>query len=331
MVALGVATGTALEVLTYFASVHASWKNQTIWYSSTPRSRGRKTFLSIISRQRHMLSTIAAAAAFGCAQLAKSIAFGDSSSGGSTFGWAGDNQWAYNKLKINGNAVTVTGSGRYILVHDFKQRSWGAHRYVRFDLRSKTLQFYVDLSGVQCRCAGTLYFSYMPDGAGNKDNYCGISTGTSYDGGPCTEVDIMEANSKGFHSALHTKLGESADGTCNFKGCTTNIGVAKRTPSGELTSDLYGKAEGARINTRRPFAVSVAFDQDGVWSTTLRQDDRHVRHFNASSASNPNANRSMSPTGVPISARRRLNQSNSQCGEWDRIHSLALECERCCR
>ena len=121
---------------------------------------------------------------------------------------------------------------------------------------------------------------------------------------------------KGFHSALHTQPGDAFDGTCNQKGCVVNTGNNTRTASGVSTASLYGKVEGARIDTRRPFHVSISFDEDGVWETTLSQDGVSMPQFNATSASNPNANRPLfpTPTGVPIAARRRLKASNANGG-----------------
>ena len=89
---------------------------------------------------------------------------------------------------------------------------------------------------------------------------------------------------KGFHSALHTRRGDGFDGACNQKGCVVNFGNDSHTPAGVPTASLYG-LHGAAIDTSRPFHVSVTFDEDGVWSTTLSQDGRTVPHFNASAAS----------------------------------------------
>ena len=63
-----------------------------------------------------------------------------------------------------------------------------------------------------------------------------------------------------------------------------NFGNDSYTSSGIPTARLYG-LRGAAIDTSRPFHVSVTFDDEGVWSTTLSQDGRIVPHFNASAAS----------------------------------------------
>ena len=240
-------------------------------------------------------------------------------------GWASSDQWAYNKMTAftaedGSYGASIHGVGRYYLVQTYSQAAWSAHAYERFDLRGKTMKFNVDLSGMQCRCAGTFYFSYMKEpGALGGHNYCDIFSplGDAYDGsGVCTEVDIMEANTKAFHSALHTEKGEDVDGTCNHLGCVVNFGVHNRTINDVAVDRLYGKLPGAQIDTTQSFAVQVEFDSDGVWSTTLSQNAKEVKHFNASRASNPAAHLPgfPTPTGIPEAARQQLNHSNRNGG-----------------
>ena len=140
-------------------------------------------------------------------QLARPFSFAGAST--STTGWAAADPWAHNKMSSwvtsDGTAgVTVVGVAHYSLVVDFRQSSWGSHRYERFDTRGKMLSFYVDQSGMQCRCAGTLYFGFPRDPDVGGSNACGINSGDSvgYDGGVCTEVDIMEANVRNATSKL---------------------------------------------------------------------------------------------------------------------------------
>ena len=129
----------------------------------------------------------------------------------------------------------------------------------------------------------------MPEGSGADDNYCDINSANTsgFDGGVCTEMDIMEANVRGFHSALHTERGDDYDGTCNQKGCVVNFGANDATPSGLQTAHMYGLAAGARIDTRYPFTVTASFDEAGVWATTLSQNGTSVQHFNTSRGEPP--------------------------------------------
>lgn len=132
-------------------------------------------------------------------QRAKPFAFAGASTG--TTGWAAAEGWAYNKLDTWTDAATglagatVRGVAHFGMVKEWRDESWGDHSYERFDLRGKTMRFYVDQSGMRCRCAGTLYFSFAPEPSPGSNNACGINTGEAagYDGGPCTEVDVMEA------------------------------------------------------------------------------------------------------------------------------------------
>ena len=86
----------------------------------------------------------------------------------------------FSNMKVNISAQQLTlgpNPARAYLVEDWMATSWSDHRYVRFDLRQKTLSFTVDLSGVKCQCAGCLYLSLMPPPSNKTgDNYCGIQT-----------------------------------------------------------------------------------------------------------------------------------------------------------
>lgn len=219
----------------------------------------------------------------------------------------------------SGGELILSGPGRAYLVQDVNKRSWDEFEYVRFDLRRHTLKFSVDLSGVPCMCAGTLYLSLMgePD-ADAGDNYCGIQTNCTehpsacYDGrnGICTEVDLMEANVKAFQTTLHTQRGKAFDGSCNDKGCTVNWGNESTTPSGVATASLYGRHTGT-IDTAKPFEVAATFGDDGAMRVVLSQAGISVEHYNNSAASNPNADWPTfpSPSGVPPSALRRTKEA----------------------
>ena len=60
----------------------------------------------------------------------------------------------------------------------------------------------------------------MPDPT-DTPNYCDMAenTGTGYRGGPCTELDLLEANSNSLQSALHTQRGGAfGSGNCDRNG-----------------------------------------------------------------------------------------------------------------
>ena len=199
-------------------------------------------------------------------------------------------------------------------MQDYTQTEWSKHRYVRFDLRRHTLRFTVDLSGVQCDCAACLYLSLMPEpNSSTGDNYCGIRTPNGGIGGQtCTEVDLMEANTKAIQTTLHTRTGLEMDGTCNSVGCMVNWGNETTTATGIATRDLYGKH--GLINTAKPFAVSATFDGGAAMRVTLSQGLVSLTNFNSSAASNPNANTASfpRPSGVPPAALNRTADSMAQ-------------------
>jgi len=70
--------------------------------------------------------------------------------GGGSMGWAVDH--ATYPPRVDGGALTVRGDARVYLVQDHAAgTTWGAHKYVRLDLR-RELRFNLDLSQVPCGC-----------------------------------------------------------------------------------------------------------------------------------------------------------------------------------
>merc|ERR1740121_1292317 len=139
------------------------------------------------------------------AQKAKPFPFGGSSLTG--FLAHGDREYGDMTTDPLAGVLTFTGVSRAYLVEDYTKKTWSEHKYVRLDLRGKTLRYTIELSGVQCDCAACLYLSLMKDPSDDTgDNYCGIQTpNAGLDGGPCTEIDIMEANTKAFQTTVHTQ------------------------------------------------------------------------------------------------------------------------------
>lgn len=213
--------------------------------------------------------------------------------------------WGTQDISTSDGVLRVRGNSRLFLVEDYTAGHWDHHRYVRFDLRGKTLSFTADVSRVQCNCDGALYLSHMdPPSAERSSNYCGIMTDDArQDGEPCLEIDLMEASAKAFHTALHTTRGRVAgDGTCNDFGCTVNVGNRSLTRSGVPASEVYGRGA-AGIDTRHPFRVYASFDSAAALNLRLEQDGRTLPFFNTSSASNPNAAfDGPPPSGVPDAA-----------------------------
>lgn len=153
------------------------------------------------------------------------------------------------------------------LLENWQAGAWGDASYFKFNLLGKTLRYTVDLSNVGCGVVATLYFSAMGRPNQGDPNYCDISA----DAGGCFELDIMEANSRGYEVSLHTRTGRDFDGSCNEMGCSTNMGRYPFTierPRARTTS-LYGP--GAYIDSRRPFQVVAVMDQAGGLRVQLEQ------------------------------------------------------------
>eukprot|EP00316_Scyphosphaera_apsteinii_P016218 CAMPEP_0119344658 /NCGR_PEP_ID=MMETSP1333-20130426/107083_1 /TAXON_ID=418940 /ORGANISM="Scyphosphaera apsteinii, Strain RCC1455" /LENGTH=385 /DNA_ID=CAMNT_0007357099 /DNA_START=55 /DNA_END=1212 /DNA_ORIENTATION=+ len=229
-------------------------------------------------------------------------------------GWVAADENALHKLSTDPDSrtIVVIGVGRYYLVKDHRKTRWEDHSYLRLDLRDKTLKFTVDLSRVQCRCLSTLYLSFMPEPSNGNDNYCGINAAnnSAMDGGVCTELDIMEANTKAFQTTVHTHHGRQPDGSCNQNGCVVNYGNNSGSrASGANMANLYGSAAGAMIDTKLPFAVTTTFDASGIMSTKIVQGPHTISFFDSASASNPQG--ANPPLGIPTGAMRRTAQAHS--------------------
>jgi len=178
--------------------------------------------------------------------------------------------------------VNGGGGGRMYMLNDWRAGSWGAASYRKFNLLGKTVAFEVDLSGVGCGILACLYLSAMRAPGPNGANYCDIMPSS----GGCFELDLMEANMLGYEVSLHTHPGSAFDGSCNEKGCSTNVGryPYSMTEPHPRSADLYGP--GKYIDTRSPFKVVASMAWDGALTVWLRQADRELEVYNRTSAWN---------------------------------------------
>jgi len=170
--------------------------------------------------------------------------------------WSGPYQETSESARLQGN------SRGYF-------RSWSAAGNMqpptRFNLTNAEMRFTVDVSGVPCGCNAAVYFVAMPD-----SQYCDAWNGVpGIDGGMCTEVDLMEANSVSFASTLHTETGWR-DNACNADGCGVKLGPLGR---GWRRCAFGGDCapSGGHIDASQPYEVYTAMDEDGHMFTSLRQ------------------------------------------------------------
>lgn len=208
----------------------------------------------------------------------------------------------------NEHAYALSSNSRAFLAQNFRAKNWAEAAYVRLDMRGRTMSFTVDVSKVPCGVIMTLYLVNMGDPNG-ASNYCDIQPKQ----GGCTEIDIMEANAYAYQATVHTVLGEKFDGSCNEKGCWSNIGKYPYAFGGSKSKDLYGP--GGLIDTKKPYKVTASFSQDGEMTVVLHQGLKFLPVYNRSLPGNtPDVKKAdwfnlaayPRPAGVPLAAKAKI-------------------------
>ena len=209
------------------------------------------------------------------------------SAGSASAGWVLDSGHGVHYSQRDGN-LRLGGQTRGALVHDFKQRGWSRHKYLRFDLSVAPLVFSIDVSNVPCGCVAAVYLVKMRDPSLGRSNYCDAAGSLipGLNGEPCLEMDIVEANENGLQSALHTETGGGTfgSGRCDRFGCFAR-----------MDRRAYGRG-GDIIDTAIPFDVHAMVADDGELNVELYQEDRHIIAFDKRKAGNPEGD------GVPPDA-----------------------------
>ena len=207
--------------------------------------------------------------------------------GSASAGWVLDSGHGVHYSQRDGN-LRLGGQTRGALVHDFKQRGWSRHKYLRFDLSVAPLVFSIDVSNVPCGCVAAVYLVKMRDPSLGRSNYCDAAGSLipGLNGEPCLEMDIVEANENGLQSALHTETGGGTfgSGRCDRFGCFAR-----------MDRRAYGRG-GDIIDTAIPFDVHAMVADDGELNVELYQEDRHIIAFDKRKAGNPEGD------GVPPDA-----------------------------
>ncbi|XP_064398399.1 uncharacterized protein LOC135345011 [Halichondria panicea] len=169
-----------------------------------------------------------------------------------------------NNVKVSNRTITLVAGGRVYIGNSASDKLDTAS-YYDFDLQDTTSQgkrltFNVDMSEVGCSCNGALYLVSMPaynsaqQPEPGKDGsyYCDANqVGGTY----CPEMDVMEANKYAMASTAHTcnYVAPHYYSTCDRGGCGTNVLDDHK--------DEFGP--GKKIDTNKPFTVSVTFMKGG--------------------------------------------------------------------
>ena len=163
--------------------------------------------------------------------------------------------WAKGNAHVNGSSITLIGGGR-VYLGDSSSGTIYPNSFYEMPLLGKRFTIDVDMSDVGCNCNGAVYFVTMPaynsrqqpqpgtDGA----YYCDANkVGGTY----CPEMDLMEANKFAMALTAHTcqYVPLHYYSSCDGGGCGKNV----------LDVDQGGFGPGKRIDTNRPFTLSVSF------------------------------------------------------------------------
>ena len=222
-------------------------------------------------------------------------------------GWVVDVGSAENARMSDDGGVMFVGNVRAYLADDVALKGkWSEYAYTRVNYFEAPLSLDLDLSNVPCGCLACVYLVALPQPNGDSSSYCDMahSFQPGFGGGPCTEVDIMEADNVAFSSALHTSRGSGSDGgRCNSWGCSAFLGPMAKSAADRR---VFGPGDGFAINSQRKFNVRIARDSEaphGAYTIRLEQDGRHATVFNHRKAGNP------AGRGLPLDALRGVQQS----------------------
>ena len=177
----------------------------------------------------------------------------------------------------------------------------GDRSYLPLKLLGGSIAFTVDVASIGCSCIAAVYLVALPavDARGNRvqgpESYCDA---VGWDGYPCPEFDLLEANRFAMTTTLHPCMPMDsaperwrdnlltnprfprAEGS--YHGACDNWGCAANSRSLNQHAKAYGPGRQYSINTMAPYRVEVAFPLGGDGSlhdveVTLSQRGRTLR------------------------------------------------------
>jgi len=176
-------------------------------------------------------------------------------------------------LRYSDNSVKM-----YVVQNAAPQGGRGDSTYTPMKLLGGSLAFTVDVSEVGCSCIAALYLVSMPalkpngERALEPESYCDA---VGWNGFPCPELDIFEANRFAATSTIHACQpldtapkrwrdnlvnNERYDGEGSYYGGCDNWGCAHK--SADLPANSFGPGRQYRIDTNAPFRVTMRFPTD---------------------------------------------------------------------
>ena len=172
----------------------------------------------------------------------------------------------------HGQAASRPGSRAYLADTCVEGEPADSSSYAALSLLGKTLSFTVDVSKASCGCVVAAYL--VPMRANRERGSCGdfYCDANRVCGVGCSEIDIMEANSRAFLSTTHT-----LEPDCYGRG--SGVGGANHA----FSASAYGP-RGSTIDTDKPFRVHAYFEAAAAdpgmlqdMAVTLGQSGRSLR------------------------------------------------------
>jgi len=208
----------------------------------------------------------------GCKPTQKRVALDASSTGTEQLISVGGDGKDALTLKYGGAAL---GGPRVYLIEED-----GSDRNAMFLLKNQEFAFDVELSSMPCGFNAALYFVGMTDnqgGAQNGTNYCDAQ---AVDGTFCSEMDILEANTRAQQYTTHAcsdtcasfttdkpecKSSGSASPVCDQSGCGLNpfrYGPGTTYNNENENVNWHGPGSGYPLDSTQPFTVVTQFHND---------------------------------------------------------------------